>query len=74
MPCSCTLRGLGSRDHLWPDLWREVLRSLKVARFAEPFRLPVRVRLAQTLARWQVLNSLDFLVRKTLSFSIVMNY
>lgn len=74
MPCSCTLRGLGSRDHLCPDLWREVLRSLNVAHFAEPFRLPVRVRLAQTLARWQVLNSLDFLVRKTLSFSIVMNY
>ena len=47
MPCSCTLRGLGSRDHLWPDLWREVLRSLNVVHFAEPFRLPVRGTLAQ---------------------------
>ncbi len=48
MPRSCTLRGLGSRDHLRPDLWREVLRSLNVAHFAALFRLPVRVRLAQT--------------------------
>lgn len=47
MPRSCTLRGLGSRDHLCPDLWREVLRSLNVAHSAEPFRQPVRGTLAQ---------------------------